>query len=326
MPPLNRAFALPQVTDVSQAVAHDLHFNMARRAHQALDVHVPISECRARLGPAALVGFFEILDAIDGAHSAATAARNRFDHHRGAGTLRDEKRPGLLEARRSLGGSQDGYAALGGDRSRAHLVAEEIENLGPRPDEQDSCFGATAREYGILAQEAVTRMDRVAAGAQRNRDYLLDIQVGGSADAPQLEGFIGATSMQGTSVIFGKERYGPDTQFAGGSHDANCNFAAIGDQQVPRNHAPRMHRNGGKRHASRSKTKPPGGRRAPAAHASRLSPGRPRRRCSRLPLPPRRRSRSPGALPCSRASRLLRRAVCRARSTTTPAPRRPGLR
>ena len=65
--------------------------------------------------------------------------------------------------------------------ARLHLVAEQLENLRPRADERDPFLGAAAGEVGVLAEEAVARMDRVAAGRLRDRDDLLDVEIGGGA-------------------------------------------------------------------------------------------------------------------------------------------------
>src|SRR5208282_3203743 len=46
---LDAAFTLPQVTDVAQPVADDLHFYMTRARHQLLDVNIAVTERRACL-------------------------------------------------------------------------------------------------------------------------------------------------------------------------------------------------------------------------------------------------------------------------------------
>jgi len=57
-------------------------------------------------------------------------------------------------------------------RPRPRLVAEQFEAVRLRADEGDAGFCAGTREVRILAQEAVSRMARVAAGRARGLDQL----------------------------------------------------------------------------------------------------------------------------------------------------------
>ena len=82
--PLDAAFALPQMAHRASAVADDLHLDVTRAWHQLLDIDVAVAERRARLGLAALVCFFELIEMMDDAHPAAAATCDRFDHDRGA--------------------------------------------------------------------------------------------------------------------------------------------------------------------------------------------------------------------------------------------------
>src|SRR5580692_3260519 len=106
MAPLDAAFALPQMAYFARAVPDDLHFDMARRGHQGLDIDVAVTESGARLRLAALISRVEVLQPMYGAHPAAATARDRFDHHRGAGGLRREELAGLLQAGRARGRRQ----------------------------------------------------------------------------------------------------------------------------------------------------------------------------------------------------------------------------
>ncbi len=180
---LDTAFALPQVADVARAVADDLHFDMTRARHQLLDIHVAVAERRARLGLTALVCFVDFLGARDGAHPASAAASHRFDHHRGGLAERHKKAPRFVEARRPRGAAQDRHAASAGQRSRLHLVAEQLEHLGARSDERDSGVGASPRKAGVLTQKAVTGMNRITARLFRQRNNLFSVEIHRSARA-----------------------------------------------------------------------------------------------------------------------------------------------
>ena len=59
VPPLDRAFALPEMADRAVAVADDLHLDVARLADQPLDIDVAVAEGRLRFGLAARIGLGE---------------------------------------------------------------------------------------------------------------------------------------------------------------------------------------------------------------------------------------------------------------------------
>ena len=117
-----------------------------------------------------------------------------------------------------------------------HLVAEDLKDFRPRSGENNLFLGAPAREVGVLAQEAVARMDRIAARLLRNLQDLFDIEIGRRANAAQLPRFIGLDRMQRTGVILRKDRHRAYPKFGGGADNADRNFPPIGDQKAFRNH------------------------------------------------------------------------------------------
>ena len=42
-----------------------------------------------------------------------------------------------------------------------------------------------------------------------------------------LVGFVGFEAVEAEAVFFGIDGYGAETEFSGGPHDADCNFAAV---------------------------------------------------------------------------------------------------
>ena len=97
---------------------------------------------------------------------------------------------GLGETGRPCGTGWYRHPALAGQLPRAHLVAEQFEQFGARPDEGDAGFGASPGEPGILAEESVPGVNRVAAGLLSDRHDLLPVEVRGGAGAAQLAGFV----------------------------------------------------------------------------------------------------------------------------------------
>ena len=123
------------------------------------------------LAPGLLDRGVELVGRLDDAHAAAAAAHRRLDDHGIAERLGQLARLGArldrLVARR-----QDRHAGLVGHLPGGDLVAELVEQLGPRADEGDAGRVAGPRELGVLGEEAVAGMDRVdlllAAPARRS--------------------------------------------------------------------------------------------------------------------------------------------------------------
>ena len=66
---------------------------------------------------------------------------------------------------------------------------------GARTNEGDSLLGAAARERRVLAQKAITGMNRVAAGFLGDRDDALTVEIGFGAGAFERDGVIGFAGM-----------------------------------------------------------------------------------------------------------------------------------
>ena len=49
------------------------------------------------------------------------------------------------------------------ESARTRLVAEQIQHFRCGPDEADAVFRASTREIGVLAQEAVAGVNRIAS-------------------------------------------------------------------------------------------------------------------------------------------------------------------
>ena len=75
-------------------------------------------------------------------------------------------------------------------------------------------------------------MDCVTTGLVGNRNDTLNIEISrgtGSADGMSLIGF---ADMQRGRIIRGKDRDGRNSQLGGSTRDADCDFAAVGNQQL----------------------------------------------------------------------------------------------
>ena len=238
--PLDGAFALAQVTHAARAVADDLDLDMARARDQLLDEKVAVAEGAAGFRLAAGEGLIDLIELGDGAHPASAAAGDRLDHHRTAGTQGGQEIAGLVQAGRARGSGQHGNAGALGQQSRLDLVAEELENFGPRADESDTFLGAAMGELRIFTEKAVARMDRIATRGLRNGDDLIEVEIGGGARTAQGTALVGLARMQRGRIVLGKYRERADSKFGGGAHYPDRDFTAIGDQQIDRHHRDRL--------------------------------------------------------------------------------------
>ena len=102
-----------------------------------------------------------------------------------------------------------------------------------RADELDAFFFQTARELGVLGQEAVARMDGLGAGLLAGSDDLVHDQVGlFRGSRADTDGFVGEIDVQRVLVGFGIDGDGLDAHLAGGLDDAAGDFSPVRDQDL----------------------------------------------------------------------------------------------
>ena len=229
--PLQRAFALAQ-RDHLAPVAQHLHFDVARTGHQALDVHAVDAEGRAGLAAAARVGSGQLGSAAHRAHAAPAAAAHGLDHD-AAGALsplRGEEGAGFVQ-RHGLGAAgHQRHAAFLCQRAGARLVAQQRELRRRGADEAHTGIGTGQGEGGVLAQEAVARVQRVAALGMGDTQQLRAVQVGGGAAGLQRHGHVGSGHMRGLGVVLRVHGDAGHAQLLQRTHQAQRDFATVGDQ------------------------------------------------------------------------------------------------
>jgi len=103
------------------------------------------------------------------AHPAAAAAGRGLEHHRVAGGIGDLERLRLV-LQRMLATWHDGDARLLGDHARLRLVTHEADGLRARSDEGQAAGPADLGKGGVLGEESVAGMNRLAVGDDRGRD------------------------------------------------------------------------------------------------------------------------------------------------------------
>ena len=81
MPPLQAAFAFPQMGDVALGVAQQLYLDVAGVGDQFLDIKIPDAKGSLGLGCGMAEGISQIFGGFDAAHPASAATGQRLQHH-----------------------------------------------------------------------------------------------------------------------------------------------------------------------------------------------------------------------------------------------------
>src|SRR5690606_22666795 len=155
-----------------------------------------------RFGNHPRVGRLQLLAAVAAADAAAAATGGGLEHHRVADALGLAQ--GLFEVGDiALGARGDRHAGLDHAAPRLGLVAHAANHLGTGADELDPALGADLRQLGVLREEAVARVQGVAAGFHGQVHQPARVQVAGQrivADAVRL---VRTLDVQGVAVRLG---------------------------------------------------------------------------------------------------------------------------
>ena len=232
MATLHRAVTLAKSHVVAVVVGEHLHLDVARAQHELLEVHPIVAERRTRLGAGCLVVGLEVGRVVHFAHALAAAACRSLDEHRIADFLSEGAR--LLDGvDAAVGAGHRGDAAGLHGLASGGLVAHALDALGGRPDEYEVVVDAGAGEVGVFSQEAVAGMDRLGAGNLRRLDDVRHHEIAfirlSRSDANL---FVSVANRVGVLVCGRVNRHGLHPEFLAGTHDAQRNFPAIGDENL----------------------------------------------------------------------------------------------
>ncbi len=169
MTALQGAIALAQGDAVAVLVGQDLNLDVTGAQNQLLQVHIAVAERGKRLVLSGHELAFEVGGVVHFAHALTAAASGCLDEHRVAHLL-GELTSFLDRFDNAVGAGNRGDAARLHGLAGCGLVTHGIDAVGRRADEYQIVVGACAGEIGVLGQEAVTRMDCLAAGIHRCGD------------------------------------------------------------------------------------------------------------------------------------------------------------
>ena len=228
---LERTVPLEQMDDVAVPVAEYLHLDMARAEDIFLDQHALVAERRGRLALARSQRVEEIGGRIHPPHPLPAATGHRFDEHRIADRvcLRVQMRRSLVSAQiagRHRHAGRD-HPLLGGV-----LLPHRADAGGVGADPDDPGIDHGLREIGILAEEAIARMDRLRARRQCRRDDAFAHQIAfARRRRPDRHRIVRHPHMHRLRIGVRIYRHGPYPHRPRGADDATGDLAAIGDQE-----------------------------------------------------------------------------------------------
>ena len=130
-----------------------------------------------------------------------------------------------------FGAGDDGDARADGRGARGGLAAHQRNRLGRWPDEGQPGVAARAREARILGQESVARMDRVGAGASRDVEDRVNVEIAaGGLVRPEVEGLVRLADMARGAVAVGIDGDRRQPHLAACTNDPDGDLAAVGDE------------------------------------------------------------------------------------------------
>ena len=176
MSSLYGAVSLIQVNYIAVLVSEDLDFDVLRLLDVFLDKYIAVSECLDSLVLSAVELRQEVLLFADDPHSSSAAACSCLEHYRVSCRIRELYRV-IIVADGSLNTRDARNTDFVSDHFGLDLITEAVHHLVSRSYECDPCFFACLCKIGILRQESVTRMYRIAALCLRHADYLIDIKI-----------------------------------------------------------------------------------------------------------------------------------------------------
>jgi hypothetical protein len=230
MSSLYGAVALTEVQRGARLVDGDLHLNVVRVDEVLLEVERPVAERRLRLLGAEREELRQVVGVLDHAHAATAAAGRGLQYDRVADLCRGLRRRRFVgnDAVRTRNRWQ---AVLGEQRAHSRLALEALQHVGRWANKGESVRGGRLGEGGVLRKEAIARVNGVAAGGERRRDYRGRREVAAlSVGGPNADRLVGNEhgARFAVSLAIGDNRF--DAELATGAQDAQRNLATVGDE------------------------------------------------------------------------------------------------
>ena len=213
------------------AVAENLHFDMASVANELFKVEPAISEGCLGLGGGLIERCAKRFDGFRDADATSAAARRSLDHDGKADFLRELPRF-IKICNAAFGTGHDRHARALRRTARRGLVAHGSDRLAFRTDEDQPGRLYRFREDGILGEKAVTRMNGVRAGRLGRGKNRFDVEIGfRRLERTDIDRFVRHANRQRVGVGCAVNLNGFDAKLPRRALNAHGYLAAIGDQQ-----------------------------------------------------------------------------------------------
>ena len=236
VPPLHRAVPLVQVHGVAVRVRQDLNLDVAWVLNVLFQEHPAVAKGLQRLVARPLVRRLELGLGPDDPEAPAPAPHGRLDHD-GKPDVLGVRVGGVHVQPLLLGPRDDRDAALDGNLPGLGLVPEPVQILRRRADEDNSLLLAPPRKVGVLAEEAVTRVDGLHVVLLGDLDDRLDVQVRAHrAQLPvvrvQEVGLVRLVAVDLQTVLVAEDGNGANAELVRGAKDAGRDLAAVRAKQL----------------------------------------------------------------------------------------------
>ncbi|MNI35226.1 hypothetical protein D3C73_892430 [compost metagenome] len=228
---LDRAVTLEQVHHIAEAVAKDLRFDMLGIDDAFFQEHFRRTECLGGFGNDPRESLFKFFTAVAATNTATTTTGCGLEHHRVADAIAFGQ--GFFDARHvAFGAWSDRHAGLDHAAARFGLVAHAANDFSRWTDEFDPALSADFRQFGVFRKEAITGVQRIAAGFHSQVHQLARVQVSGQRFGTDAMGLVRTLHMQGMAVSVGIDRDRANAHFGTGTYDSYGNLTTVGDQDL----------------------------------------------------------------------------------------------
>ncbi|MNU55664.1 hypothetical protein D3C71_447460 [compost metagenome] len=230
---LHRAVAQANPDAAALAIAENLNFDMARMFEKFFDIEFRRSECAARLFARDEDGVLKGGGVANDAHAAPAAAAGCLDDDGIADLSGDFRNLRHVIRQGGIGAGNAGHAGLHHRPFCRDLVAHGADGVGTWADENRTRFLNRFRKRCPFGEKTITGVNSACArqlhGKQDSRHVEIALAGRSRADA---DGGIGRLQIIRILVRFRIDHDGLQAEFTAGALHAECDFAAIGDEDA----------------------------------------------------------------------------------------------
>ncbi len=206
------------------------------RVNQLFNVDFGIAKRALRFARSVAQRRFEFGFAIYTPHAFAAAAGDRLEQHRIA--MLASERTSFVEGNAAIDARRCGRARLLGNTPRGGFRSKGADGRCRRPNEDEAGIFACLSEIGVFAEESVSRMDSFGAVFFGRVDDAIDAEIAfGRCRRPDVRGLVGAPYVERSAVGVGIHRDAGDVHLPQRADDADCDLAAIGDEDLAKHEA-----------------------------------------------------------------------------------------